>query len=1012
MRSIIHQVIRGKYSVSEVGHRLNLKRPSTASSGCCQLVGGSNGALLALSSICPPGRCKLEKKVQFTTSRAAAATLFLFFHRNANIGASHGIIMPKSIPELQNQLFKTLGFDHSQAAGQKATRNSRAGGRQPLTRKDQRKAQRAQKKTHRYSKNDTASFNNDASSKPHSSNSVPGGRSHPVSILKQPIVSKSARLESDSEDFLEDDSEEKADGLGDSDGLEGELDDDESGMSDDGELGGMGDDDDSARPGSKPGDESNMSRAMREKMAQDDAEIEALERKLGIKKGRKTLPQSFKDDGLDTILGDLGDLDGLGEDEEESGGEGAKRKRDYDEWLSAKRRKTGSGPTPTRRTDGAHEDDSDDELAGDSDENNALGFGNEDDLSMEDDEDDDEEHYGRDDLDDLDGESFDGFDSEEEPDAPARSRPRENPYVAPTTGPVVAKYVPPSLRKSSSGNEAEALVRLRKQVQGLINRLTDANILSIVQAAEELYQRNARGDVTEVLTDVIMAQVCKPETLPDQFFVLTGGFAAAIYKIVGSSFGSHLIRRIVNDFGQEYDKASAPRSEESAIPKEPSNLITLLSQLYVFEVVGCKIIFDYMERLLDDLSEINVELLLRICRNGGRILRRDDPQALKNVSGALSRAVSKAGYANVSPRTKFMVETINDLRNKKSKAKGLDSAVVSEHVVRMKKRLGEIKSQSRRLDGLTPMGVDLNDIISADTRGKWWLVGASVPAKPEKQQPAKANKSGREIRVDDDDVEDSDEGLGSDADSEDMDFVLPDYPKKARAQGLGTPGQIAIFTAIMTAMDFETGYRQYLNLKLRKEEQLEIARVLVQCAGSETEYNPYYAAVGERACSNSRVRFAFQARLWQIFRAMGESLFGEEDMDDMETADGIRFSDKERVRKVAQFYASLITEGALRISILKPLNPLELEPSTSIFLESLLVNLLQNCKSQKPEKERARVERVFSGARDMPKLATGLDWFLRQKVRKTKLVDSKALKKLDRVKEQVRMVLQGDLMEE
>lgn len=902
--------------------------------------------------------------------------------------------MPKSIPELQNKLFRSLGVGQAGNQGQKASTSAGAGGHSTLTRKDHRKAQRAQKKSHRYSKNDSSTLRN-SSSNPRLASSVSGGNPQPASVVEGSVSSRHAPAGSDSEDFLED-------SFADSDDLVNEPGDYEDDMSEEGEWGRMDDDNNLPHSDSKSGDNSNSSRAMREKLAQDDAEIEALERKLGIKKGKKTLPHSFKNDGLDMLLGDLGG------GEQESEGEGAKRKRDYDEWLSAKRRKAGSRPPSTHHTGETPEDDDDDGVGG-SDSDDALDFSGEEDLSMGDDKGDDGEDGEDDDLDDMDGESFDGFDWENEAEAPAQPRPRENPYVAPTTGQVVAKYVPPSLRKSS-GSEAGATTRLRKQVQGLINRLTDANILSIVQAAEELYQNNARGEVTEILTDVILAQVCKPESLPDQFFVLTGGFAAAIYKIVGSSFGSHLVRRVVNDFGQEYDNASASQSDESAIPKEPSNLITFLSQLYVFEVVGCKIIFDCMKRLLDDLSEINVELLLRICRNGGRLLRRDDPQALKNVSGALSRAVSKEGYANVSARTKFMVETINDLRNKKAKAKGLDSTVVSDHMVRMKKRLGEIKSQSRRLDGLAPMGVDLEDIISADTRGKWWLVGASVPAKPE-QRPAKAAKPRSETRAGDEDPEDSDQDEGSEIDNEDMDFVLPDYPKKARAQGLGTPAQTAIFTAIMTAMDFQTGYRQYINLKLRKEEQLEIARVLVQCVGSEAEYNPYYAAVGGQACSNSRVRFAFQARLWQIFRAMGESLFGE-DTDDMETADSIRFHDGQRVRKVAQFYASLITEGGLRISVLKPLNPLELEPSTSVFLGSLIISLLQSCKSHKPEKEHARLEKVFGCARDTPRLAAGLDWFVGKKIRKTKLVDSKGLKKLDRVKEQVQIVLRGDRMEE
>jgi nucleolar MIF4G domain-containing protein 1 len=776
---------------------------------------------------------------------------------------------------------------------------------------------------------------------------------------------------------LEDDSLDEDDFLDgdDSDlGLDDDMEDDEDDDAHEGDFGNSDDDSASEAHGKSDSAESGKaSRTQRDQLAQDDAAIEDFERKLGIKKGRKNLPQSFKDDGLDLLMADLDeDEDEYGDGESDL--EAKKRMHEFDDWLSAKRRKTGAAEKKSAKVvNQDSEEDEDGSLIGsDEDDDDNL-----DDLDLEGGSD-DEDGKG------FDDDSFGGFDSDGEHQAPSAPRQRENPYVAPTTGQVVAKYVPPSLRAASS-SEGEARTRLRKQIQGQVNRLSDANILSIVQSIEQLYQNNARGDVTEALTDTMIAQVWKPESLPDQFFVLTGGFCAATYKLIGASFGSHLVRRLVKDFGDEYDKAKTVQGDESAIPKEPSNLLALLSQLYVFDVVSCRIIFDFMERLLDDLTEINVELLLRICRMAGRLLRRDDPQALKHVSSVLGKAVAKRGYGNVSVRTKFMIETIDDLKNSKSKAKGVDSAVVSEHVLRMKKRLGELKSQSRRLDGLAPMGISLDDVENADVRGKWWLVGASVPAKTGGEGGAESKRQ---------DSETADYTMVSD--NEDMDFVLPDYPKKARSQGLATPTQIAIFTALLSATDAESGYRQFIDLRLKRDEQNEIARVLVQCVGSEAAYNPYYAMVAQQACNNRKISFAFQNRLWQIFRGLGEQLFGE-DEDYEETADSERMKDENRLSNVAQFYASLFLDGSLSITILKPLELPKISKWTSILMERLVVSVLKGCRSNDTEKEDMRLRKVFGATRQLPVLSAGLHWFLRKRLRRSKTVSSKELRKLDAV---------------
>ena len=857
--------------------------------------------------------------------------------------------------ELQQKLYKRMGLDVPEP---KPQRNGRPKSSHQLSRKEQRKAQRVQKKSHVYTR--------PTQQRPQPANHTqkkPSAPQRKPQNNKPPPKSKQVSEDEDDEDEDDDEEEDLGDMSLDEDEEEGEDPDDS--MDEDEEDEDEDDESETETKSQSKNAKKGVSKAVQERLNQDDAEIEAFERKLGIKKGRKSLPQSFKEDGLGDLLGDLSGEEDLSENDNDN----KKRKSEYDEWLASKRRKTAEPPS---RAKGLKGDDLDmDEDSGDED----------DDLDLMDEDDDDGGDFD-------DDNSFGGFgDDDAGDDRPAEPRQRENPYVAPTSGVAVAKYVPPSLRKAA-GSDDERKSRLRKQVQGLINRLTDANILSIVKSVEELYQNNARGDVSDIITDAIMAQISKPETLPDQFFVLTGGFAAATYRLVGSSFGTVLLRRIVEDFKGHYEQASKELSAESAIQKEASNILTLLTQLYVFEVVTCKIIFDYMEKLLSDLNEINVELLLRICRMAGRILKQDDERTLKHVAGVLNQSVAKTGFNNISARTKFIVETITDLTKGKRKAKGLDSTVVSEHVQRMKKRLVELKSQARRLNGLSPLAVGLVDIEEAETRGQWWLTSASVPS-----TLMDKSKKGRT----------SDTEM---SDHEDMDIVLPDYPKKARAQGLNGTAQIAIFTALMTASNFEHAYRQFVNLKLKKDDQLALATVLVQCAGSEMQYNPYYALVGGKACMlNSRIRFAIQDRLWKIFRSLGESMFGEAPEED-ETADAERMKDERRITNVAKFYADLVADGTLNIAILKPLELPETNHWASMFVQLFIIALMKECRSKKkaPEED-IKLEKIFGAARDLPGLAAGIHWMLRKKIRKTKLISAKELKKLESVIEKVQIIV-------
>ncbi|KHO01102.1 nuclear protein [Metarhizium album ARSEF 1941] len=871
-----------------------------------------------------------------------------------------------SVAELQQKLLKRIAVDSPplKQHGGFAMQRYR-GSSQFLARKENRRLQRTQRKSRRHSKHASKQVmrEKDLSSPP---GSVPQSSSVPRALISQFSAT----------DQVDDTSADNGKAI-DSEYRNEELNkwEDSSG-------------EEPAATTTKTTERGGISKTHFQKLAQDDAEIEEFERKLGIKKGRRFLPQSFKEDGLDQLIGESSEHIACSEDNTK------KWKSVYDDWLSSKRRKTESKPVLEPVADRLSREVS---LTQDMTESVSLSSSDMEDSAA----------YGENKLDSV----YDGgadsrggmsdfdedgaasvFNSNKSVTGNSKQPQRENPYIAPTSGVVTAKYIPLSRRHENKGSEKQAQPQLQRQIRGLINRLTDANLIWIVRSVEDIYQTNARAEVTEILTDAILAQMRKQESLPDQFFVLVGGFSAAVYMNTGCSFGSHLVQNIIKEFAEYYGQASEHDSKQQALKKEPSNFLTFLTQLYVFEVVSCRILFDYMEKLLDNLSELNVELLLKVCRMAGRLLRRDDPQALKHVSNVLISAVHNVGYTNVSARTKFMVETIQDLKNSKPRARGTDSSIVSEHVLRMKKRLGELKSQSKRLDGLAPMGIGLKDTESVDKHGEWWLVGASVPTYRDAEE--RAQMISQAVSHDQDATDD-----------EDMDFILPDYPSKARAQGLYTGAQIAVFTAIMSGLDSEHGYRQFVDLKLRKDEQLEITKVLVQCVGSEPDYNEYYALLGEQACANSRIRFAFQDRMWKIFRSLGESLFSEGSEVEAST-EGEKLKNGHRLGNIARFYASLVAKGALSISILKPINLSELNTWSSLFVELFLLSLLRHCRGRQGSED-LKVDRVFSPASGFPALATNLHWFLRDEIRKSKYIGEKETKAIHRVRKKAQAVIRG-----
>ena len=711
-----------------------------------------------------------------------------------------------------------------------------------------------------------------------------------------------------------------------------------------------------------------ITKTVQQKLDEDDEEIAALESKLGLKK-RKKLPKAFEEDGLTELL------EGLDDDLFENEVSKRRDRTEGDEWLEGKRKaahkaalRKGShvprSEDANKQSDGNLEDDPDSEMLLDDSEPMESGS----------------EHYSDNSNDEMnpsgsDGrveDDFDGFQSEDE-DVRPKPRVRENPYVAPVPKgqAPLGKYIPPSLRKPSD-SDTEAFLRLRRQTQGLVNRLTEANMLSILSDVEKLYRENARQHVTDVLVDILLTAICEPTSLPETLIILHAGFIAALYKVIGTDFGAQVVQRIVELFDQLYaqlqtsSNASAPSPDAS---KETSNLIALLCAIYNFQVVGSNIIFDYIKMLLGALTEFNAELLLRIIRASGPQLRQDSPSSLKDIVTMLRPAVASIGEENLSVRTKFMIEAINDVKNNRVKTGVAASAVNSEHIIRMKKTLGSLNS--RNIKGSEPLRIGLQDIKDSDKKGKWWLVGASWSGNTNADADELTSKNLKTP------VKDRKQQT-SDVDTSDL-FQL------AREQRMNTDIRRSIFISLISATDYQDAYLRMMRLKLKKAQELEVPKVVLHCAGAEQGYNPYYTLIAKKLCGDRRIKMAFQFCLWDLFRRMGES-----NDDDDDPGDDDEDLDTRHIVNLAKMFGSLVAEAALGLSILKHLNLSSLQPKTMIFVEVMFITLfIQSQRQADGDRDEKAIINIISRAKENPQLIVGLQYFLKKAIRKTEIAGSK-----------------------
>ncbi|KFM09252.1 Nucleolar MIF4G domain-containing protein 1, partial [Aptenodytes forsteri] len=619
-------------------------------------------------------------------------------------------------------------------------------------------------------------------------------------------------------------------------------------------------------------------------------------RRLGLGKRRKKqegaaaekLPQSFLRDGLGYVLGALGSRAGLSRlcessDEEEAPGprEGQPRPRE-------------GQPGPEEDDEGPEEDPED---ASDPSEG-----------------------------DDVEGqwESESSSSSPEDCGVPEASEPPGEEEVGFSFGILfccfpgkshnhsATKYVPPQVRKAQEtldDKKREELGRLKKMVNGLINRLSEPNLSSISGQMEELYMANSRKDMNETLTDILMNACVTAVAMPARLMMEHVLLVSILHHNVGIEVGAHFLEAVVKKFDE--------LCKSDAEGKECENLLALIAHLYNFHVVHSLLIFDILKKLVSTFTEKEIELILFLLKNVGFSLRKDDALALKEL---ITEAQRKANTAEKKlqdqARVRFMLETMLALRNNDMrKIPGYDPEPV-EKLRKLQRTLVHSSGSGKE----TQLRVSLESLLSADQVGRWWIVGSSWSGAPMISDTN--SKTQEKLHI------------GK---------VSSNIMELARKQRMNTDIRRSIFCVLMTSEDFLDAFEKLLKLGLKDQQEREIVHVILYCCLQEKTYNAFYAFLANKFCEyERRFQVTFQFSIWDKIR----------DLENLSAA---------AISNLVSLLAHLLRAKSLPLSVLKVIEFSELDKPKVRFLRQVLTMLLIKTDAEE-------LSDIFVRISDNPKL--------------------------------------------
>ncbi|GAX86627.1 hypothetical protein CEUSTIGMA_g14035.t1, partial [Chlamydomonas eustigma] len=279
------------------------------------------------------------------------------------------------------------------------------------------------------------------------------------------------------------------------------------------------------------------------------------------------------------------------------------------------------------------------------------------------------------------------------------------------------KYVPPALRKKLEASEAGASASgVERRIIGLLNRLAESNVQSIVRDVVGLYASEGRRLVTSVVVQQILCAASEGPRATEQFAAIAAAFVSSLAAGCQSQeMGASFLAELADKMEEAYK-----RKDSLAL----HNLVMVISHLYSCGLVRSDVVYSLLHKLRDRLSELDVDMVVLVLGSVGLQLRNEDPAAMKDfVVGVHARAADLGQQGALTKRAQLMLDLVVDVKNNRRSADSGGSggkraaSVLSPGVLKWLRQSGVEEVQLRN--------ITWEKLLDKSKRkGMWWLPAA------------------------------------------------------------------------------------------------------------------------------------------------------------------------------------------------------------------------------------------------------------------------------------------------
>ncbi|TBU24829.1 hypothetical protein BD309DRAFT_893695 [Dichomitus squalens] len=478
-------------------------------------------------------------------------------------------------------------------------------------------------------------------------------------------------------------------------------------------------------------------------------------------------------------------------------------------------------------------------------------------------------------------------------------------------------YLPPArlraMQEEAAKDKASAEYQritwdaLRKSITGIVNRVNVGNIKHVVP---ELFQENLIRGRGLFARSIMKAQAA---SLP-----FTPVFAAlvAIINTKLPQVGELVLTRLISQFRRAFK-----RNDKIVCHSTTTFIAHLVNQGVAHEIIPLQILFLLLERPTDDSIEIAVGFM----REVGAFLAENSPKANATVYERF-RAVLNEGA--ISHRVQYMIEVLMQVRKDKYKdnpiiPEGLDLVEEDEQITHQIQLEDELQVQ----EGLNIFKFDPNYLENEE---KYKQIKAEILGEGSSDE----EESGSE-------ESESDE-------EEDEEAVAEKQGIEDRTQTNLINLRRVIYLTIMNALNYEEAVHKLLKVQIKEGQEIELAKMIIECCSQERSYSTFYGLIGERFCRLNRVWFdCFE----QAFREYYETIHRYE---------------TNRLRNIARFFGHLLASDAVSWNVLDCIKLTEDDTTSSsrIFIK-ILFNEVSESMGLKTVAERFKDPEVKMACRGM-----------------------------------------------